>query len=186
MNEWNIIDKFLSRQRLAQIEKLVPENSVVCDIGCANGELLISLQDRIVKGIGIDRKVIRSNNENKKIKFLNNDIDGKHLPIENDFANCIIFLAVLEHLNYPKETVAEIYRILKKDGILLMTIPSPRSKPILELLALFHIINKREIRDHKKYWNKKELINLLKETGFSEINFSYFQFGMNQRIIAKK
>lgn len=66
-------------------------------------------------------------------------------------------LAVIEHLSYPIEMLKEIERVLKPSGILLLTAPSHLAKPVLEFLSYrLHIIDEREIRDHKRYYNKRD------------------------------
>ncbi len=184
MGNWNVFDKFLARRRLAQILMRIPPNASVCDIGCGpGGALLFSIRNRIRKGIGIDRRV--DSVKDDKIELMNADIDGKRLPLEDNSVDCVIFLAVLEHLREPQKTIAEIRRILAKGGVLVMTTPAPASKPVLESLSSVGILDRDEIMDHKKYWNKGEIESLLRASGFSEVDFSYFQFGLNQRAVAK-
>ena len=66
-------------------------------------------------------------------------------------------LAVLEHLSYPEDILKEIHRVLKKDGRLIITVPSKIAKPILEFLSYkMNVIDRLEIEDHKKYYNKKD------------------------------
>lgn len=46
-----------------------------------------------------------------------------HLPFPNNFFDCIILSEVLEHLGEEDTALQEIKRVLKKDGILLVTVP---------------------------------------------------------------
>lgn len=49
----------------------------------------------------------------------------KKLPIKNESYDVIICTSVIEHLKNPINTFKEFQRILKKEGILLITTPSP-------------------------------------------------------------
>jgi ubiquinone/menaquinone biosynthesis C-methylase UbiE len=58
----------------------------------------------------------------------NADIDadlGKKLPIKNEQYDLIICTSVIEHIQNPLFTLKEFNRILKKNGILYVTAPSP-------------------------------------------------------------
>jgi len=52
----------------------------------------------IKEGIGID--IFDPKFSEKNIKFVRADFNNKKLPIESNFVDKIIFLAVLEHLYY--------------------------------------------------------------------------------------
>ena len=96
-------------------------------------------------------------------------------------------LAVLEHVYHPRFVLEQIYRSLKKGGEIILTTPSRAAKPVLEFLAFkLRLIDEEEIRDHKHYFSKQELLNLFKEVGFKEINHSYFECGFNHLVTAKK
>lgn len=184
MSRWNIFDNFLLQRRIYEALVYIPSNAIVCDIGCGDGKLLFSIKNKIREGIGIDKKIKEGKYDN--LLFIKQDIDGYKLEINSEYVDVVLLLAVLEHLRNPKNTLKEIYRILKPGGILILTTPSPWSKIPLELMASISILNKNQIYDHKHYYSKNELIELLKNVGFSEISFSYFQLGFNQKIISKK
>ena len=122
-----------------------------------------------------------------KIKTFEYILENK-IPFENDNVDIITMLAVLEHLSDQLSICIEIKRVLKKDGLLIITVPSKISKPVLEFLAYkLHIVSEDEIRDHKQYFDRKTLINLFdKIDGFEIIKHKYFQMGMNNFCIIKK
>lgn len=49
--------------------------------------------------------------------------DITNIPIKNNSIDCILNVAVLEHVKYPEEVVAEFNRILKKDGRVFLNFP---------------------------------------------------------------
>jgi hypothetical protein len=68
-----------------------------------------------------------------------------------------------------------------------ITVPSRISKPLLEFLSYrLNIVNSEEIRDHKHYYNKKDIEDLFLPCGFKIIKHEYFQFGMNNFCILRK
>ena len=104
----------------------------------------------------------------------------EEIPLESNSVDCVTLIAVLEHLEKPGHVLSESYRVLKKEGKILITTPAPVSKPILEFLSYrLNIVSPVEIRDHKHYYTKKELSGLLEECGFAGVSARSFEFGLN-------
>ena len=98
-------------------------------------------------------------------------------------------LAVLEHVETNKVELLfkEFKRILKKNGKVILTTPTPLSKPILEFLAYkLRIISECEIRDHKKYYTRNDIKELAEATNFLLDSYKLFQFGLNSSAILEK
>ena len=60
---------------------------------------------------------------NKELKNADYFYDGKTFPFKNEEFDSIVTNQVLEHVFNPVEFLAEINRVLKKDGKLLLTVP---------------------------------------------------------------
>jgi SAM-dependent methyltransferase len=111
------------------------------------------------------------------------------LPLKNSSFDAALSLATLEHLDEPDLHLREIHRTLKPNGILILTTPSPRGKPVLEFLAYrLKIIDRQEIEDHRQYFNTIMLETSLERAGFrpASISARTFQLGMNNIVIAYK
>ncbi len=176
-------DILFRKLRETKIKNLVPVNSKLCDLGCGSGKFLYSIASNIKEGVGVDYSIRPHKIAN--LSFIKTDLEKK-IKLQSNKFNVVTSLAVLEHLNNPENLVREAYRILKKNGKLIMTTPSKLSKPILEFLAFLNLINRGHIKDHKHYFNKEELIMMLKKAGFKDIKISSFEFGMNDLITARK
>lgn len=180
-----ILENFLSFLRFRKIIRHIPSNSKVLDMGCGyRGKFLTTIKNNISSGTGLDISVdpILSND---KIKLLSCDLN-KPLPSDANEFDVVTSLANLEHLDNPLEMLREIYRVLRPGGKLLLTTPSIHGKLILEFLAFMRLISPREIEDHKNYFDKKILLDLSKDAGFYFTKHRYFQFGMNNFLLAKK
>jgi len=95
------------------------------DVGCCRGDLRNYLSQEI-EYFGIDG--IENNFKN----YIKVDLNGKILPFKDKTFDAINCSAVLEHLFYPLELLKEMKRILKDDGILLISLPNDKG-----LSALF-------------------------------------------------
>jgi ubiquinone/menaquinone biosynthesis C-methylase UbiE len=182
--EFNLLDKFIRYLRLREISPYLKKNDVVCDLGCGNGSILEALSPEIKEGHGIDKESFDS--EKGNLRFVRGDIT-KPLPFKNEQFDVILFLAALEHLESPDSIFNEAGRILKKKGLFVLTTPSPSSKPLLEFLAFkLGAISSREIKEHRHYYSKQELIDLFKKYNFETIKLKQFCLGFNTLAVAQK
>jgi ubiquinone/menaquinone biosynthesis C-methylase UbiE len=164
---------------------------VLCDVGCGpDGRFLQTLlaSRLIAKGYGFDRKVDKVMAWGRVDLVLSSfDLDSDTFPLADESIDCVTMLALLEHLSKPVEVLQEVFRVLKPGGKLILTTPSPCSKPLLEFLALrLRVISAEEIKDHKHYFSETEIQQLLKDIGFINILYKRFQLGLNQLVSAIK
>lgn len=112
-------------------------------------------------------------------------VNYNHFELEKYNYDTIVSLAVIEHIEY--NDVVNIFhkfkKVLRSKGKIILTTPSRQSKPILEFLAELHILDKKNIEEHKYYFNKNDLLKLAKLTGFKIKEYKTFQFGLNQFVI---
>lgn len=185
-DKWTIFDKLIQNLRYRKVVGLIPYGTLA-DLGCGDGDFLQYLvnKGRVASGYGIDRKIKCSTDTKHNLILKEGDLN-KEIPLGNESVDSVTALAVIEHLHEPEVLVREIYRVLKPNGICILTTPSPAAKPVLEFLAFkLKIISEQDIKDHKRYFNKKELQHLFSQ--FSEsVKIDNFQFGFNTIIIAKK
>ena len=93
-------------------------NKNILDVGCG-----IKPYESLFKGayyVGIDIEGGGHKDEKKKIDIL---FDGKNIPFDEKSFDLIICTQVLEHTLDYEYLLKEMYRVLKDDGILLITAP---------------------------------------------------------------
>jgi len=184
------LDEAMRRMRIRRVLPLIRQSTQckLLDVGCGcEASLLKSVEPYIDSGVGVDFKA--PDLESAKLKTIPVTFDDK-LPFDDNSFDVVTLMAVLEHLEKPLEILREIRRVLKKsdagDGILVGTVPSKAAKPVLEFMAYkLRIISATEISDHKRYYNKLDLIEILTEAGFEYVTCRYFQFGMNNFFSAR-
>ena len=180
-----LLDNFIRFLRIKKVKKYIPKNVVLCDLGCGPTAFFLNLlKTKIEKGVGIDKKIKQVSREN--LKLINFEIQ-KQILLPDKSIDCLTMLAVLEHLNYPEQVLKECWRVLKKNGFLIITVPSPIADPVLRFLAYkLKLIETKELEDHKHYFSVKKLSKILKQTGFQVLKLKKFEFGFNIFVLAVK
>lgn len=177
MKKRTLFEPLFQELRIRKILSHLPRGGVLVDIGCDQPQVLIDRVNEEMKAcIGLDI-VVESHTYNN-VKILHQDVKKK-IELPSTSADAITLLAVLEHMKYPKEIIAECFRILKPGGVLLITVPSPASKPILELFAILGLVRREMIEQHENYFTTNRLRALMEETGFSHITVDLFELGCN-------
>ncbi len=145
--------------------------------------MLKALREKISKGVGID--ILVENGRDGNLELRRGDFT-KRLPIADGEFGTITMLAIIEHLENPAPLLRECGRGLRRSGRIILTTPSPPSKPVLELLAWLHVISRKEIFDHKHYYNKEEIEGLLAAAGFRDVKAWAVSFGLNNMAVGFK
>lgn len=180
-----LLERTLRRLRLQKIVQHIPDHARVLDLGCGYDYYLLRLiAQRIDYGIAMDLSVQPSHDE--KIKTIEHDLNTL-LPLPSNDVDVVVLMANMEHLSKPLVLLHEAYRVSKPGGLVIITTPSVYAKPLLEFLAYrLHVVSEPEIRDHKMYFNRGILRDYLQQAGFSNIHHRYFQFYMNNFVLATK
>jgi SAM-dependent methyltransferase len=157
---------------------------VIVDVGCDTG--IIKRFILPVEGsrwIGLDIITDRNGLDKAKYDELHKcDLD-EGVPLADASVDIAIFSHVLEHLPRPDFTLAEVFRILKPGGLLLLGVPTAprfigklRERQFTKQLAS----GKRIRGQHIHVFWKKRLRDLAEETGFR------MEFCSGTSIIRKK
>lgn len=189
---FGLLEVFLAKKRAKIADNLIhPEHRKgrILDIGCGSFPYFLKAT-KFNEKHGIDGAIITEPFKNESICLKQINVEKQKIPYSDNYFNVVIMLAVFEHIN-PENlsfVLKEIKRVLKKDGIFILTTPTPWSIPILSLLSKVHFISKVEINDHKNAFSSTMITNILQRAGFSKnkISNGYFEFFLNMWMTAKK
>ena len=182
-----LFEDFLAKKRAAKANNLLKQSKKekILDIGCGSYPYFL-LNTNFKDKYGIDPSIKVS--AIKNINFKKLDVTKQKLPFKDNFFNAVTMLAVFEHLDNKKIpfVLKEINRVLKKDGMLVMTTPAPWSDIILKNMARLSLVSKEEIHEHKHNLNAPIIRNYVAEGGFRKTDNGYFELGLNMWFTAKK
>jgi len=130
----------------------------ILDVGTGRGELLELLTKKGITAYGIE--VSKSRIDNMTQKQLNVRYgDAYTIPFPDKYFDCVVMSEVLEHLENPPLAIKEINRVLKRDGILAITVPIEK----LQFTVCIHCgKNTPNSIGHLHQFNEQKLYDLLK------------------------
>jgi SAM-dependent methyltransferase len=137
------------------------------DIGCGDGLFLKKSPCR--KRIGLD---IRYGD------CLSNQLAFPDQSFEN-----VSMLAVIEHLEYPRELIKEIHRIMTPGGHLILTTPKKLADWLISLYSKDTGSNTEH--GHEMYYDQTTMNHLI-DGFFTLKRYQTFLFGLNQLFICEK
>jgi len=167
----NLIKPFIYFLSLSTLKSMIPYHGdgEILDVGCGNGGWLIRLKNAgwKTRGVEIDEPAAQAANEAGLSVFCGTLIDAG-FP-DNSF-DVVRLHYVFEHLINPNETLDEIHRILKPDGIVLIRIPNIDS-------AMFKLFKENwfalDIPRHVFHYTPKTFSNLANQHKFKIIKVDF-------------
>jgi len=122
-------DKDIKHSFVKYIISKVKETDKVLDLGCGRGWFSILLNEKTknkVEALDVSDVCINFCKEKYNDKNINFEQGfAENLPFNNSGFDVLIMFDLLEHCVSPQKVIEEIYRVLKPQGKLFLTVPQP-------------------------------------------------------------
>jgi SAM-dependent methyltransferase len=157
----------VSRLGLSKRRKFVSSikgEGKLLDLGCATGNFMRAMQispDWELFGVEINEHAAKIARQEFLLNVFHGELEQANFP--NDYFDVVTLWDVLEHLPDPQFTLSEIYRVLKKDGVLILRIPNGNSWDA-RLFGRFWF--GLDAPRHFYIFNRKTITKLLDLSGF--------------------
>lgn len=167
------LNKHLGGNHKTFFDNIPLKSGKLLDVGCGDGLFITKAQELgyEVWGIDFDRKNVQTCTEKRGLKNVFHmtleDFVKSYDDVNSKF-DIITFFEVLEHQENPRMFMELIKKLLKPGGWIAGSVPNRES------LIQIMLRNKGSFDDyppnHLLYFNQRSLENLLKSTGFVNIN----------------
>jgi ubiquinone/menaquinone biosynthesis C-methylase UbiE len=157
------------------ISKIPKDVNSILDVGCGKGWVAKEFLPKRKQVYSLDISVT---NPAKAKKLYPNEkhfgitADSFHLPFNDNSFECVIASEIIEHVVDPSGFVKELFRVVKKGGSLIITIPY---KEKLIYYLCIHCNQKTPANAHIHSFDEKKLENLY--SGNDLESFKYETFG---------
>ena len=146
------------------IKKFAKMKGKILDVGCHDGtlhnDLIKEYSEHNVWGLDIILK-----------KETDRLFEGsaEQMPFNNNFFDIIIAGELIEHLEKPKKFIKECKRVLKSNGIVIITTPNVKS-------LVNRIFKNYHHGGHISLFDEQTLKNIFEKQDFKVIHFSHLPF----------
>lgn len=138
----------------------------VLDIGCGTGFTLTQLP-KGAQGVGLDFSATALELAARRATGASLVRGSAYeLPFEDSSFDAVMALDVLEHLEDDALAAREMRRVLKPDGVAIVTVPAFRELWSAHDVAL----------DHMRRYRLSEIVQVLRDAGFRIEHSSYYNF----------
>lgn len=147
----------------------------VLDVGMGTGNTVLFIQSMYP-----DAEVIGMDNDPESIRFARRKgikkivrSDATHIPFPDKSFDAVLFLDVLEHIPDHLKALDEAKRVLRKNGIVIITAPA------LKFIWSIHDEN----QNHCRRYTRREIQYLANRAGLKVEFLGYFNFLLSAPII---
>lgn len=152
------------------VTSLIPPYTTVLDIGCSSGYIAQQLKSKqaICDGVDIDKKALKKAGKYCRHVYQRDLYEGK-ITIPNNKYDYILCADILEHLPRPDLILSDLKKYLKKDGVLIISLPniSRIEHRLSHMLGNFDYSYGIISHDHLRFYTKKSAQNMIESCGYT-------------------
>ncbi|MBA7612770.1 Ubiquinone biosynthesis O-methyltransferase [subsurface metagenome] len=189
---YDLVESCKLRNIDSVFESILP-NGKILEAGCGEGGWVIHLRRKGYEVIGVDissEDLRNARRYDTTIPLLTSDI--AKLPFMDRSFEAVICLGVVEHYeDGPLDLLKEMYRVLEPKGLLLLTVPYENllRKIVHHPMACVYFSIERFLLRRKlvfgEYrYSRREITNLLEETGFKVVQVCVDEYVSADRCLA--
>jgi SAM-dependent methyltransferase len=189
-----LLEPTLARLRTHRANRLIPSDlraGRILDIGCGSFPYFLA-HTAFKEKFAVDQLPMAEETATRnQIEFFELNLNQEpRLPFEGGYFEAVTLLAVVEHLN--PDSLAQLFkesrRVLRPDGMVILTTPAAWSDGLLQLMARLNLVSGEEIHEHAFAYTLPLLGWHFGQAGFEmpKVRFGYFEFMLNMWATARK
>lgn len=155
-----------------------PEQGQFLDFGAGQGDFLKKMSVSAFRFMyhGVDLMYSKVTGANWYVQDLN-----KKLQFKDGQFDVVTCIEVIEHLENPRQIIRDLARVLKPEGLMVLTTPNNESwRSILSYIFRGHFVafTESSYPAHITALNQTDLYRILQECGFKRMQVVYTDVGM--------
>ncbi|MEK7497552.1 MAG: methyltransferase domain-containing protein [Patescibacteria group bacterium] len=179
----NLLKRYWHTLKVSTFRKLTKNlrPKKILDVGCASGRMANEVSKIFpeAKISAIDAYSKTINYGKKKYPHINFSVEDAHkLSFKSSTFDLVICYEVIEHVVDPKRVLAEIRRVMKKNGRALVVMDSGNWLFRIVWFISENTISRVWQGAHLHPFKHRELENAIKKVGFKIVNKHFSHFGM--------
>ena len=176
------LDRVLQDWRFRLAEPWVRPGASILDVGCHQGEFFLRLGARIGFGVGFDPLARPQTTDRFRLLA---DPFPIPAPFPDASFDAVILLATLEHIGDKALFPHEFGRLLRPNGRVILTVPSPRIDRLVDVLRKLRIADGMSVEEHHGFL-PQTVPSLFSREAFTLEHRQPFQFGLNNLFVFRK
>ena len=160
--------------RIEEAINFLDKGNMLLDVGCGEGTFakLAAKNYNHIYGIDLCFRALTSAN-NKSIQVIKGNLNKEGISFQDGSFDAVTCLDVIEHVFDPVALLLEINRVLKKNGVLILTTPNVRFIEFVSSILLKGQFPKTSNDPdtynggHINYFTFSDIRSLLKSSGFN-------------------
>jgi 2-polyprenyl-3-methyl-5-hydroxy-6-metoxy-1,4-benzoquinol methylase len=170
-----LLSPYIQKKRIEMARHYVKGR--VLDFGCGTGALCDFVDPSNYMGVDYREHIYQS----AKAKHPDHDFKLQ-LPEDPGKFDTIFLLAVLEHIQEPRDFLADLCAHLKQvpDASLVLTTPHPSAELVHTVGAALGLFSSHAADDHETLFDSKGLQQLARDLGMQVGTYKRFMLGFNQ------
>lgn len=179
-----VLIRLFRQQRSRKMLRLIDSGRIL-DVGCGRGRILDEFKKRGWETFGTERSEQAARAAKEEFGLNVRAITLEEWGFEDKFFDVITLGHVLEHLSDPRGTLREVSRILKDDGLLVVSTPNFDSfQAKVSKEKWFHL----DVPRHYYHFSTGTLTRMLESVGFRVwrqhfFSLEYDPFGLMQSLL---
>jgi len=167
---YQLVASALERRRIS--------GKLLVDVGCGTGGLLDFVNRYAAHYVGVD--VIHYEDFPAAAEFKQIDLDTGQSKLPNDYADIVVAVETIEHLENPRAFMRELIRLAKPGGWVIVTTPNQLS--LLSLLTLvikkqYQFFQEADYPAHITALLEIDLTRIANECGLVDVQIEYSMHG---------
>jgi len=153
-------------KRVDLISSYYPRSGKCLEIGCSTGTMLDIFKEKGWETWGVEPSGSADSAKSKGHRIIRNVFEKAKLP--EYYFDLVVLNHTLEHMDSPKDVLAKVKKILRKDGVVFIDVPNFGGLGSKILGKRWPYLLPKE---HNHQFTKDSLSNLLQKAGFKVICF---------------